>query len=191
MRFVFIVLLSACSSSTHLLEKVTVQTQSGRTIAFQVELARTGAEREQGLMYRKRLSADHGMLFVFPAETQAPFWMKNTPLPLDMIFLNREGVVVDLIENAVPFSEALLTPKASYDYVLEVRGGTVTREGIRIGDSVQLPVRGLQVPGRQGSVQRLSPRPVSRPLPSSPRYIQPCISFSDQPEISSAHPTAI
>ena len=81
------------------------------------------------------------MLFIFPEETQAAFWMKNTPISLDLIFINQEGVIVDIIEKAVPFSENLLIPKASYFYVLEVTGGTVQRRVIRIGDSAaQLPV---------------------------------------------------
>ncbi|MBI2082749.1 MAG: DUF192 domain-containing protein [Deltaproteobacteria bacterium] len=141
----FLVLLISCSSAS--LESVILKTRVGREITFRVELARTTQEREKGLMHRRELAFNHGMLFVFPEETQSPFWMKNTPLSLDMIFLDRDGVVVGLIENAVPYSEELLMPQVPYSYVLEVSGGTIPREGIRIGDSVQLPVQG-QVPVR-------------------------------------------
>ncbi len=75
------------------------------------------------------------MLFVFPGETQTPFWMKNTPLSLDLIFI-RKNSVVDIIANAVPFSESLLFPLASYDLVLEVINGTAQKAGFSRGQPV-------------------------------------------------------
>ncbi|MBI2981653.1 MAG: DUF192 domain-containing protein [Deltaproteobacteria bacterium] len=135
-----ILFLASCSPSP--LEKVVIQTQSGQKVGFKVEIAKRSDERARGLMYRRSLAASHGMLFVFSEESRDPFWMKNTPISLDLIFINQDGVIVDIIEKALPYSEELLIPKVSYFYVLEVAGGTVQRRAIRIGDSAApLPVR--------------------------------------------------
>lgn len=87
-------------------------------------------------MYREHLADGEGMLFIFPQETNASFWMKNTPLSLDLIFV-KEGRVVDIIESATPFSEEMLTPDSSYTVVLEVPGGYAARSGIQVGDQLR------------------------------------------------------
>jgi uncharacterized membrane protein (UPF0127 family) len=117
---------------------VTITKASGETLQIQVEVADTAQERAQGLMFRENLPEGEGMLFIFPAETQTSFWMKDTPISLDLIFI-RDNRIVDLIENAVPFSETLLTPDTTYLMVLEVPGGYVSRHGIQIGDSIEFP----------------------------------------------------
>ncbi len=126
-----------CCTGTEL-ETVTVTTAS-QTLSFEVEIAKTSQERARGLMGRTDLAANRGMLFLFPADTGSPFWMKDTPIALDLIFMNADGLIVDLIENAEPLSETLLTPHSPYRTVLEVPAGTISREGVREGDSVTVP----------------------------------------------------
>jgi uncharacterized membrane protein (UPF0127 family) len=84
------------------------------------------------------LPEDRGMLFLFPEETHGAFWMKDTPISLDMIFI-RSGKIVDIIKNTVPLDETLLTPRVTYTSVLEVPGGYVSRQRINVGDSTTLP----------------------------------------------------
>lgn len=115
---------------------ITVVTASGRH-AFQVELARTPAERAQGLMDRKDLPADRGMLFDMGEETLATFWMKNTYVSLDIIFIGVDGRVVNVAARTTPLSEALVPSAAPVRYVLELLAGTAERIGLKAGDRVE------------------------------------------------------
>ena len=99
-----------------------------------VEVADTMSARETGLMRRAHLDEDAGMLFVFPAPDYQTFWMKNTEIPLDMIFADDAGRVIGFIEDAKPYSEALLAVPGKSLYVLEVNGGWARRHGIKRGD---------------------------------------------------------
>jgi uncharacterized membrane protein (UPF0127 family) len=103
-----------------------------------VEIADTAAERAMGLMFRENLPEGEGMLFVFPEETQGSFWMKDTPISLDIIFI-KEGRIVDIIADTTPFSEELLTPSTTYLFALEVPGGYAARNGVQTGDAVETP----------------------------------------------------
>ena len=125
--------------------RVTIATQQGRTIAFNVEIADSPAKRELGLQYRRDLASDHGMIFLFPSQSEQTFWMKNTPIPLDMIFISRELKIVGIVEQATPFSLDPRSVGAPSQYVLEINGGLAKRNGIRPGDSVSfegIPSRG-------------------------------------------------
>jgi uncharacterized protein len=102
-----------------------------------VEIADTAAARELGLMYRQHLGQHAGMLFVFKQPQHLTFWMKNTEIPLDMIFAGADGTVVGIIANAEPFSERQLSVGADSQYVLEVNGGFAQRHGIKPGDRLQ------------------------------------------------------
>ncbi len=117
--------------------KVTITTQVGRQIGFVVEIADTPSKREMGLQYRRDLATDRGMIFLFPAESVQSFWMKNTPLPLDMIFINRERKIVGIVEQTVPFSLDPRSVSAPSQFVLEINGGLSKRHGIKAGDSVR------------------------------------------------------
>jgi uncharacterized membrane protein (UPF0127 family) len=128
-----VVSVAACQAEP----KVTITTKEGRTISFVVEIADTPAKREMGLQYRRELAADRGMLFIFPGESQQSFWMKNTPLPLDMIFINRERKVAGIVEQTVPFSLDPRSVSAASQFVLEINGGLSKRHGIKAGDSVR------------------------------------------------------
>jgi uncharacterized protein len=114
----------------------------GRPVAFRVEVARTPEEQERGLMYRSQLDTDAGMLFVFGAPSIQRFWMKNTLIPLDMLFIAADGRVADIHERAVPLSEATIYSKVPVRAVLELNGGTVSRLGIHLGDVVHFPIFG-------------------------------------------------
>lgn len=137
-RFSLILLVSlilACSQRIEDRPLVMIQKADGEALTVKVEIADTEAERAMGLMFRRNLPMGEGMLFVFPEETRTSFWMKNTPLPLDMIFI-RDHHIVEIFPNAVPFSEALITPSVNYDAVLEVPGGYASGEKLGEGDRV-------------------------------------------------------
>jgi uncharacterized membrane protein (UPF0127 family) len=114
---------------------VTIDTISGAH-HFAVELARTPAQQELGLMFRSALAPDAGMLFDFGETKPASFWMKNTLIPLDMLFIGADGRVADIHEHAVPLSEAVIQSRVPVRAVLEVNGDTVAQLGIRVGDVV-------------------------------------------------------
>ncbi|HXP32171.1 MAG TPA: DUF192 domain-containing protein [Stellaceae bacterium] len=120
---------------------ITLDTAAGPQ-RFSVELALTPQQQEQGLMYRRALPADGGMLFVFPADQTATFWMRNTLIPLDMLFIAADGRIADIHERAVPLSEATISSKVPVRAVLEVNGGTVRRLAIKRGDVVHSAVFG-------------------------------------------------
>lgn len=106
---------------------------------FEVELAQSPAERAQGLMFRKELAMNRGMLFVFENEAQHSFWMKNTFIPLDIIWLAQGGEVVFIKENAQPCGDdpcLSITADRKAKYVLELNGGVVQGIGLQTGDTV-------------------------------------------------------
>lgn len=117
--------------------KVTILTKAGREVAFHVEVADTPAKRTMGLQYRKELGADRGMIFLFPSESPQSFWMKNTPIPLDMIFINSQGKIVGIVERTAPFSLDTHSVAGSSQFVLEINGGLAQRHGIQAGDTVR------------------------------------------------------
>jgi uncharacterized membrane protein (UPF0127 family) len=123
------------------LETLTVVTgaKSGRPVdhVLQVEVMRTEADRERGLMERRFLPADRGMLFQFDREQHVMMWMKNTYIPLDMIFLSRAGVVTHIAENAEPLSEAIISSNGPAFGVLEVNAGFARKIGLKDGDVVR------------------------------------------------------
>ncbi|HET9599507.1 MAG TPA: DUF192 domain-containing protein [Anaeromyxobacteraceae bacterium] len=114
--------------------RVVLESPSGRSRTVNVELARTPEEQARGLMFRDRLAEDAGMLFIFPDSSDHAFWMKNTLIPLDMIFIDEAGTVVGIVERAEPQT---LTPRsvgARSRYVLEVNGGWSAANGFGKGD---------------------------------------------------------
>lgn len=115
-------------------EDLLIGSEGGRLNRFTVELALTPEQRQQGLMNRQQMAADHGMLFDFGKTQSVLMWMKNTPLPLDMIFMDEGGVITHIQENATPFSEAIISSGGPVRFVLEVNGGVVRKLGISSGD---------------------------------------------------------
>ena len=104
--------------------------------SFSVEVVATDAEREKGLMYRRELPEGRGMLFDFEREAPVAFWMHNTYIPLDMIFIRADGSILRIAENAEPLSDRLIPSGGPVRAVLEVTGGTARKLGIKPGDKV-------------------------------------------------------
>jgi uncharacterized protein len=117
--------------------RVVVETAAGGKHAVRVEIARTDPERARGLMNRASLAEDAGMLFLFDESEEHGFWMKNTLIPLDMIFIDEEGRVVGIVERAEPRSERSRTVGRPSRYVLEVNGGWSKAHGVAAGDRVR------------------------------------------------------
>ena len=117
--------------------RVVVQAD-GRAVPFRVEVASTPEEHARGLMYRSHLDADAGMLFVFDQPQVQRFWMKNTLIPLDMIFIGADHRIAGVVENAAPETETERMVPARSQYVLEIGGGLASRLGIHAGEVVEL-----------------------------------------------------
>ena len=111
---------------------------------FTVEVADEPAERSQGLMHRESLSTGAGMLFAYDGPQRALFWMKNTLIPLDMIFLGSDGVVTRIHENAVPQDLTLIEGGDEVMFVLEINGGLARRLGIVEGSELRHPAIGAE-----------------------------------------------
>lgn len=117
------------------------ETSSGRH-AFTVELAVTGAERSKGLMYRRSMAEDAGMLFDFGVDEEASMWMRNTYIPLDMIFIRPDGSVHRIAKNTTPFSTEIIESKGPVRAVLELNAGVADRIGLKRGDTIHHPMFG-------------------------------------------------
>ena len=129
--------LAACSDEGRL----TVHTATGEHV-FSVEIADEPAERSKGLMFREELADDAGMLFDFHAEQTVSFWMQNTLIPLDMIFIGADGVVKTIHVNARPLDPTSIPSQVPVRYVLEIPGGRSTEIGLEPGDTVEHPLIG-------------------------------------------------
>ena len=127
-------------------QPLTIVDDQGKPHHFKVEMATTPQEQATGLMFRKTVPADSGMLFVFPEVQPEPFWMKNTLVPLDMVFINADGTIRAIAENTVPFSLAPVDSGGPVKAVLELQGGLTAKEDIAVGDQVQAPAFGNAKP---------------------------------------------
>ena len=108
----------------------------GRTHNFTVEVAQTPEEQAQGLMFRKRVGAEEGMLFPFNPPKAASFWMKNTLIPLDLIFIGKDGSIESIGANAVSRSLESIKSRGAVVAVLELAGGRAAQLGLKAGDRV-------------------------------------------------------
>ena len=109
---------------------------SGGDVTVRVEVADTPERQSLGLMYRKELASDAGMLFVFPASQHLTFWMKNTFIPLDMLFIGDDRRIVGIVKNATPFTTTSREVPGVSRYVLEVNAGFSDAHGLKPGDAV-------------------------------------------------------
>ena len=116
-------------------EKIEVSIYN-KNITFNVEVAKTIEERRTGLMYRKKLLNNEGMLFIFPREKIIQLWMKNTYIPLDVIFISENKVIVDIKKNMEKLSETIVKSKVKSRYALEFNAGLINKLHIEIGDKV-------------------------------------------------------
>lgn len=115
---------------------VTIHLSAEKSVTVPVEIADSPEERTLGLMYRTSLEPGSGMLFLFPDERERSFWMKNTPLPLDIVFLSAAGEIAGIAERTKPFSLDPIPSGAPALRVLEVEAGFVARHGLRVGQQV-------------------------------------------------------
>lgn len=116
---------------------VVLTPREGEAVTFAVEVADTPDVRRQGLQGRENLGEKQGMWFVFESDTRDAFWMKDTLMPLDMIFVGADGRIVDILSDTRPNSESLLIPNADYRYVLEVKAGTAAKLNLKAGDKAE------------------------------------------------------
>lgn len=130
------------AQSTFETSTLAVETAGGERHEFNVELALTPDQRARGLMFRETLAPDAGMLFVYERDQRIAMWMKNTPLPLDMLFLHRDGTVESIATRTVPFSERTVRSRGDVRAVLELNAGTADRLGVAPGDRVVHPLLG-------------------------------------------------
>jgi len=116
---------------------VTIETGAWK-VPVAVELAVTPAEHERGLMYRERMDSDAGMLFISDSPRHQVFWMKNTLIPLDMIFIGADWRITGIVENAEPRTLSSREVPGDSQYVLEINGGLSARYGLHAGQAVHL-----------------------------------------------------
>ena len=114
----------------------------GTLHSFSIEVARTPREQAQGLMFRRRLAADAGMLFVYDPPRPVSMWMRNTYVPLDMVFIAPSGRISHIVERTVPLSTQPIPSRGTVRAVLELNAGTAARLGIRPGNLVVTPALG-------------------------------------------------
>lgn len=146
MRFVLILLvfgLIGCQEKEHVtsplqITSLQITSVSGQTHSFDVEVALTPKEQARGLMFRESMGDDEGMLFYFGGdEAERGFWMKNTLIPLDIIFIKADGVIHHIHENAIPHDLTSIRSKGPAAAVLEINGGLASKIGIQKGDKVK------------------------------------------------------
>lgn len=118
------------------LVEIAIATTRNGTRSFLVEMARTDAEQQRGLMFRTELAPDRGMLFPYDPPRPASFWMRNTYIPLDMIFVRPDGTIARIAENTVPESLDPVGVGEPVSAVLEIAGGNAAAQGISEGDRV-------------------------------------------------------
>ena len=129
MFFTVLFAVSACSGA----DKLVLHTDRGE-FAFTIELADTSETRAKGLMFRQSLDDDKGMLFDFKEEREVSFWMQNTFIPLDMIFIGADGIIKSIHPNARPHDQTGIPSEFPVRFVFEIAGGRAAEIGLEVGD---------------------------------------------------------
>ncbi|PCK86370.1 hypothetical protein CPT32_13235 [Rhizobium sophoriradicis] len=117
-------------------EPLLIQTAAGKTLHLTVEVAVTPDQRAHGLMFRKTMPDDAGMIFDFGEPRRVAMWMENTFLPLDMLFADDTGTIRHIKENATPYSRDIIDSMSPVKYVVELNAGIVDKFGIKVGDRI-------------------------------------------------------
>ncbi len=131
--FLMLMIFSVPLNATELIIKTETE-----TFVYQTDIAQTPQELQQGLMFKKELPDNYAMTFLFPSSRVVRMWMKNTFLPLDMIFFDADGVISHIHQNAEPFSEETISSFLPAAGVIELLAGTVKEKKIKVGDLIQL-----------------------------------------------------
>ncbi|WP_068089552.1 DUF192 domain-containing protein [Polycladidibacter stylochi] len=131
-------LFFVCSLQAHAFDRVQlhVTTAEGNSISFNCEVAQTPKQLARGLMFRKKLPENNGMLFVFDKADEQLFWMKNTAIPLDIIFIRADKKVHHIAQNTVPYSKKVISSRGAIKYVLEINAGLSKEHSIIVGSQV-------------------------------------------------------
>ena len=127
-------------AAPNLESSLTIKKQNGEELSFSIELALTPQEQAKGLMFRTELAENEGMLFVFRNEAPRSFWMKNTLIPLDIIFIKQNGEILNIGANAIPQDLTPVRSEGNAYAVLEINGGLSKKLGIKPGDRIMHPV---------------------------------------------------
>lgn len=135
--FSFLLAATLAVSATFSAEPLTIRKADGTAVTLMVELAVSADQRAQGLMNRREMAADHGMLFDFGLSRRVAMWMKNTYLPLDMLFIRKDGTIARIAADTEPQSEAIIDSREPVHFVLELNAGTASKLGITPGDRVE------------------------------------------------------
>ena len=117
---------------------VSITLDSNESIEFSVLIAESNKDRRQGLMHIEFMEENQGMLFVFNPPRRVSMWMRNTPMSLDILFINRNGKIINMEENTTPYSTKALPSGGTINWVLEINGGLAKKMGIKAGDLVVL-----------------------------------------------------
>jgi|TARA_S200000501_G_scaffold157206_1_gene148360 uncharacterized membrane protein (UPF0127 family) len=143
MRLVVIVSLflmyNLCEVSASVKSELSIITSNGSKHNFLVEVAKTEEEKKIGLMFRKTLAKNAGMLFLYKREALRLMWMKNTFIPLDILFIDKNGVIKRVVKRTIPHSLATISSRQSVLAVLELRGGITSSLEIKKGDRIEHP----------------------------------------------------
>ncbi len=123
------------TSPSFVTEPLTIETANG-PLGYRVEIADDDAERQHGLMYRTAMPDMHGMLFIFPRARPQSFWMRNTYMPLDILYIGEDGRIVSIVHGR-PFDDTPLPSGAPAIAVLEIYGGKAAEQGIKVGDRIR------------------------------------------------------
>ncbi len=117
-------------------DQLMIVTGDKKSHVFNIELALTPDEQQKGLMNREKIADDYGMLFIYTRVEERTMWMKNTLIPLDMLFIDNNGKILRIAENAKPFDERMISSHFPVRATLEIKGGQVAARGIKLGDTV-------------------------------------------------------
>jgi len=124
----------------HNLEELIITNSVGLSVSYNIEIARTSAQMQRGLMFRDSMPENQGMLFIYLPERPASMWMKNTILPLDMFFIDRHGIIINIAEDTIPFSTEPIRSDGDVRAVLELNAGQARKHQIATGDKVTHPL---------------------------------------------------
>ncbi len=128
--------LAACGGDSDSSKTLIIESKNGQKHIFNIDIAADSESRIRGLMFVEDMPKDKGMLFVYPSEMEASFWMKNTLIPLDIIFIKSDGTINHIYHMAMPLDETSISSQGTVKAALEINGGLAAKLGIKTGDKI-------------------------------------------------------
>lgn len=155
--------LSACADDPHKFPtnpifgvgEAHITTELGQVVSYEVEVAANDLAIARGLMHRRSILPEQGMIFLFSSPRPVSFWMRNTKIPLDMVFIAETGEIIKIHERALPMDETLIPSGGPVIAVLEINGGQAAMDGLRVGDMVTWEI--TQAPPTNDDIDSLKP----------------------------------